>query len=253
MIKDSFPGVNLISNESNFGFALANNQAIERILELDYEFVLMVNNDLRLGERAIELLESTLDDFPAAGSTAPVIYYPDGHTVWFAGASVNFRGASVPHILKVKDRFPYESEALNAACLLTRSSVLRRVGLFDVDFFAYFEDADLTLRMRGDGYLLLIQPAAKCTHEVSKSLGEGSPRQYYYYYRNRLYFCHKNAPPAEFRRATCTVLLDLIRLFWQAVRPLIRLRCHRARWTRARWAVRGVLAFRKGYVGEIPQ
>lgn len=49
--------------------------------------------------------------------------------------------------------------------MLRRSAVLQAGGLFDPDYFMFFEDSDLSLRLRRAGYKLAIVPSATAEHE----------------------------------------------------------------------------------------
>ncbi len=251
-ILDAFPDTIVIKNKKNLGYATASNQGIQRALEQDYEFILTLNTDVRLEASTILQLEQVLKNHPKAGAVSPLILYPDGKTIWFAGSRPLIAKASNQHLQNIQQDTIYSSATLNAACLLLRSSVLREVGLFDPNYFAYFEDADLTLRIQQAGYQLLVDPQASCRHYVSASLGEGSPKQHYYFYRNRLYFSHKHGTRKEYHQAQLTVFGDLLRLSITMLKPLGKLRFHKTRWHTLQWSIRGTIAYYRKYYGEIP-
>ncbi|HEX8002221.1 MAG TPA: glycosyltransferase family 2 protein [Mycobacteriales bacterium] len=71
--------------------------------------------------------------------------------------------------------------------------VLERVGVFDDDFFLYYEDTDLSWRVRAAGYEIRYEPAAVLRHHHSASSGEASYVFRFHVDRNRLLLLTKNA------------------------------------------------------------
>ena len=54
---------------------------------------------------------------------------------------------------------------------LYRKRILDEIGLFDENFFAYFEDVDLSWRANNAGYKCVLCPAARCYHICGASTG----------------------------------------------------------------------------------
>jgi hypothetical protein len=71
--------------------------------------------------------------------------------------------------------------------------VLQRVGVFDDDFFLYYEDTDLSWRVRAAGYAIRYEPSAVLRHHHSASSGEASYVFRFHVDRNRLLMLTKNA------------------------------------------------------------
>ncbi|HEU0131618.1 MAG TPA: glycosyltransferase family 2 protein [Mycobacteriales bacterium] len=74
-----------------------------------------------------------------------------------------------------------------------RREVLDTVGLFDDDFFLYYEDTDLSWRVRAAGWRIAYEPTAVLRHHHSASSGETSPVFQFHVQRNRLLMLTKNA------------------------------------------------------------
>lgn len=83
--------------------------------------------------------------------------------------------------------------ASGCACLF-RGAALREVGLFDDDFFAYCEDADLGLRLRLAGWNAVAAPGAIVRHFYSMTAGKFSARKIYLVERNHFWVAVKNFP-----------------------------------------------------------
>jgi len=252
-IITKYPATKVIRNDSNRGFAPASNQGIKWAIEKDCEFVLLLNNDVEISQTSLSALVQTLKNNPDCAAVTPAIYYDSNFSrLWYAGNELHLNRANVPHLKTLVSVTPYASPTLNGAVLLLRTSALKQVGLLDEDYFAYFEDVDLTLRFARAGYLLLVEPRVKCVHHVSNSVGEGSPRQYYYFYRNRLKFCKKHGTRLQFIAGQLSVLGDLCVLATQATRSMIKLKIHPDRFKILRAAWRGTNDFYRNYHGEIP-
>ena len=71
--------------------------------------------------------------------------------------------------------------------------VLEKVGLFDEKYFMYYEDTDLSLRIRKAGFKVLYVPTGIVWHKIAQSSGIGSDLNDYYITRNRLLFGVKYA------------------------------------------------------------
>ena len=81
-----------------------------------------------------------------------------------------------------------------AAAALYRRSMLQDLGGFDDDFFLVYEDADLNMRARLQGYRCLYVPEAVVQHQVNASIGTFSHNYVYYGHRNSEYLFWKNMP-----------------------------------------------------------
>jgi len=77
---------------------------------------------------------------------------------------------------------------------LFKREMLKEVGLFDEDFFMYYEDLDLCWRARYLNWKILYNPNSVVRHYHSGSSKEWSPLFTFYVLRNRLLTLLKNAP-----------------------------------------------------------
>ena len=83
-----------------------------------------------------------------------------------------------------------------ACCLLSEEALAKLTG-FDENFFAYVEDADLSLRMRQAGYQMHYQPAARVLHHCSLPGTPPSPFQIRQRDQNRRRIMKKHASIAQ--------------------------------------------------------
>jgi GT2 family glycosyltransferase len=99
------------------------------------------------------------------------------------------------------DRFGLEMVEVFSACaaaaLYSRQAFFQAGG-FDEDFFSYFEDVDLSFRMRLQGFRCLYVPQASVLHIGSASTGRVSPFAIYHGHRNLVWSYIKNMPATLF-------------------------------------------------------
>ena len=114
-----------------------------------------------------------------------------------AGSIVFRDGYGADRAYQELDRGQYERpEEVFAFCggsVCFRTEALHQAGVFDDDFFLYYEDTDLSWRLRALGWRIRYQPAAVARHIHSASSVEWSPLFVFHTDRNRLLMLTKNA------------------------------------------------------------
>ncbi len=88
---------------------------------------------------------------------------------------------------------PQEVDSISGAALLIKRKAIEKVGYFDDDFFAYYEETDLIARMLRAGFKAYYTPNAYVWHKIAHS--SGGQESYFYLYqmhRNRYLFAAKN-------------------------------------------------------------
>lgn len=116
------------------------------------------------------------------------------------------------------DRGQYDvAEDVSALCgcsMLLSRSILKHVGAFDETYFTYFEDIELSWRLRRAGYRLRYQPKSLVRHYHASTSVEGSSRFTYYVDRNRILMLLRHAPFRSAIRAYARELYLLARLLY---------------------------------------
>jgi GT2 family glycosyltransferase len=174
-VRERYPHVRVLALPENRGFAGGNNAGMRMALEAGAGAVLLLNNDTHVAPDFLPFLLDALN--------------PDGRTAAVSGAILR---ADSPEVLDVAyldvyfghglvhrrgvNALPGEGfdqvKAVSAGigcCLLFRAEALRRVGLFDEDYFAYHEEVDWCFRARRAGYRIIYQPYARVWHHGSRS------------------------------------------------------------------------------------
>lgn len=197
-IIERFPSAEVVRLERNIGFAGGCNYGIERALHGEADYVLLLNNDTIVDPDFLAPLLTYLQCHPRTGAVAPLICYADQpDRVWFAGATIIMALGYFEHRSRLRHRqevapTPLVSDYLSGCCMLIPASVIRTVGRFDEQMFAYFEDAEFCLRVRQAGYDLVCVPQSVIWHKESASTrkdlaaGTTSPLKHYLSMRNRI-------------------------------------------------------------------
>src|SRR5262249_51352308 len=131
--------------------------------------------------------------------TSKLVFMDRPGVIQNAGSLVLSDGSGGDRGTGEEDRGQYDRReevfaACGAAVLLTRP-MLDDVGALDPAFFAYYEDTDLSWRMRLRGWKIVYEPEAVVEHTHSGTSIEWSPFFTFHADRNRLFMILKNAPP----------------------------------------------------------
>jgi len=190
-IRAAHPGVTLLETGANLGFSGGCNAGIRDALARGFRYVWLLNNDTQADPAALSALVETAERDADTGAVASVVYCLDrpGTVEIWGGGRVNLRTGKL-RIL----RAPAEPNCLFACSLLLRDDALHRAGLLDERFFLYWEDTDLTLRIRRAGYRLAVAPDSRVHHRGSASTGRNSPTQALHYHRSAALFYRLHAP-----------------------------------------------------------
>jgi GT2 family glycosyltransferase len=204
-IRSRFPRFRLVPFTLNFGFARGVNEGIARS---SGEFILTLNNDARLAPDYCARLAERLSGQSRLAAVQGLILTGDGKTIDGAGIVWNARGEALPDL----SGLPAESapsECAEVAGVSATAAMYRRLallevaeesGVFDDSFFAYYEDADLSLRLARSGWKFLLDPGAVANHEGSLT-GHRTPwRRARWIARNRWKTLLKNFDRGFLRR-----------------------------------------------------
>ena len=219
--------VRLLASPRNGGFGAGNNYAIRLALaeEAPPELIYILNSDAFPDSGAIEALVGFLDAHPQAGLAGSYIYGVDGvpHETAFRFPTVwseieSGLGLGVVSRLLEKYRVPIlpmpsetrEVDWLAGASLMMRASVLREIGLFDEQFFLYFEETDLCRRAKRAGHSTWYVVDSRVAHVGSASTGMKKWRRIpRYWLDSRAHYFEKNHGAGYLRTANLAAAVAL--------------------------------------------
>ena len=206
MVQREFPQVRLITNEINWGYAKAANQAIVQNAS-DYVFVL--NSDTEILSEALDALVGFAGEHQGAGAIGPKLLNPDG-SVQLSCRRFPSLGTGIGHAFLglFSSRNPYtrtyrladwdhcsirEVDWISGAAMFLRRSALDDTGLFDESYFMYVEDVDLCFRLWQAGWKIYYEPSAQVIHHVAQSSKLSSPWMIMEHHKSLYRFIAKNS------------------------------------------------------------
>ncbi len=197
LVRRDFPHVRLIANETNVGFARANNQGMGARTG---RYIALLNSDTVVREGAMATLVRFLDAHPRAGAAGPRLLNADGslqpscHPVLTPGREfwrLLLLDRLFPRATYPMGRWPEEPrevEVIKGACLVVRKAALDGVGLLDERYFMYSEEMDLCVRIARAGWGLYWVPAASVVHFGGASTQQAAESMYLELYRSKVAF-----------------------------------------------------------------
>jgi N-acetylglucosaminyl-diphospho-decaprenol L-rhamnosyltransferase len=177
----------------NGGFAYGNNIVLRKALESSHppDYILLLNPDTVVCGGAIAPLIRFLDEHPKVGLVGSRLEDPDGTpqisafrfpSCWseldhglrlgIASRLIGHRRVALPIAAE-----PYAADWLAGASLMIRREVLTSAGLFDEDYFLYFEEVDFCHRAQQAGWECWYVPASRVVHLVGQSTGVTDTRR----------------------------------------------------------------------------
>ncbi len=230
-VSTHFPNIILIKSETNVGFAAGNNLGIRAA---NGDAIATLNPDTYVAADYLEKLSARLYASPRVGACAPLMLemeHPD--IVDAAGLRVDrFGFAWNIGAGKRADLFQTSREVYGtcAGAALYRRAMLEEIGLFDDDYFGFYEDADVAWRAQRAGWKTIFVPEAKVYHQHGASFGKIAPRKTYLLARNRWWTILKNYPtPSLLIHLPLIAMLDSVSLIQAAQRGHFR-EAWRGRW-----------------------
>ncbi len=242
VILSRFPGVQLIRNNQNVGFARANNQAI-RIAKGD--ILLLLNSDTLL--KTPEPLQALSDYFSTHPETAVLgarLLFPDGRVQSMGRRFCSLSRTVQTQLLFMSAPFwrkrpepssPIEADYVDGAFLAVPGKIVRKVGLMDESFFMYAEDLEWCARIRQAGYTIMVLPRIEVIHFQGASSRQNFAEMLLESARNTCRFIYRHEGPIQakiaYRVHTLGMALriplslirkpDLVRAYWLGFRKSV--------------------------------
>jgi GT2 family glycosyltransferase len=180
-----FPNVNYVQVGENRGYAGGNNVGFAWALERRPDFIIVLNNDTIVDPDCISSLVRAARETGAALVAPKIVYCGAPSITWYAGGDFLPARALGRHRGEgaLDDRSTAREQITFATgcCFAIRADVLAQVGGFDESYFAYVEDAELSVRLRQAGLSMIYEPSARVLHRIPT----GKPRETPFQIRQR--------------------------------------------------------------------
>ena len=203
MVERDFPTVHLIRNDSNRGFAAANNIAIKLAAG---RHVLLLNPDTVVQPNTLRNMIGFLDVQKDAGICGPNIRFPDGR---FQSCGYRFptllgevrQSKNLDKALRQifgnepplhMASAPFEADWVDGACLMIRREVIDQIGPLDEQYFLYAEELDWCFSARKAGWAVYALPHVQMIHHQGQSSAQMSDFSLAHLVETRLRYYRKN-------------------------------------------------------------
>lgn len=222
-IESKFPDVQLIKKSANHGFAGGVNIGIKHALKNGAEAVALFNNDAVAEPVWLEHLVRAMNEEKTAAIVTGRLMQMDKIHLDSTGDFYTTWGMPFPRGRNQKAAGNFEHQefifAASGGASLYRAKALHEIGLFDENFFAYFEDVDISFRAQLAGWTVIYIPDAVAYHHISATSSRMGSFSRYHSIKNFYILYAKNMPAGLFWKYLPLFLLHGLRL---AVSSLVR-------------------------------
>lgn len=196
----NYPKVKIIKSKNNLGFAGGNNFGLKYCKG---KYVLFLNNDTIVTEMFLDELVDFIEKVENVAVVQPTILFHRPNTSmhkkinsvgsFILGSGFLYHLDYGKTYKEANYKKSYDIFTAYGACFLVRRKIIEAVGLFDEDYFAYFEETDFSHRVWLNGYRIMIYTKPIIYHKGGKT-AEKLPSAFiqYHSFKNRLYTYLKN-------------------------------------------------------------
>jgi GT2 family glycosyltransferase len=181
LLQREFPDVTVLRLPRNEGYGRANNVALRRALSVGADFAALVNDDVEVEAGWLQMLLDAAAAHPEAGLFCGTLLFRDDERVNSTGIEIDAFGRARDRDFGVPRgqirRDDGRVTAVTGGAALLRCDLLRRIGVFDPGYFAYYEDVDLSLRAARSGSISWYVAGATARHRFGATVGSGSTFQ----------------------------------------------------------------------------
>lgn len=205
-LKETFPQVEALLLQQNFGFAKGYNEALQQVKA---EYYVLLNSDVEVTpgwlEPMIELLQQDTTHAAcqpkiAAFKNKAIFEYAGAGGGWLDAFGYPFARGRIFDICE-EDKGQYNTTEkifwATGAAMVIKSNVFHQMKGFDEYFFAHQEEIDLCWRIQLAGFSVFSCPQAVVYHVGGGTLPRGASKKTYLNFRNNQIMLAKNLPWSE--------------------------------------------------------
>ncbi|HZY93730.1 MAG TPA: glycosyltransferase family 2 protein [Candidatus Bathyarchaeia archaeon] len=194
-VKQSYPWVRLIQNNSNHGYSRGNNIGAT---EAKGSILVFLNNDvIAFKPNWLSTIVRLFSEDSRMGIAGPLLLQSDRIHIDSAGGSITYPLGLAPPNKQGSKLDPgalgsIKVAYVSGAALIVSKDLFERLHGFDPSYFAFHEEVDLCWRARAIGYKVVCAQSSQLIHLGSATYGSYSPLKEYLKERNRLITNMKN-------------------------------------------------------------
>lgn len=233
--KDFGDKLHIIEQDRNRGYPYGLNRGVERLLNNDVHWSLLLNNDIIVAEDFLRQLGRAKDKYPSFSIFSPLMFYYDNpKRVWF------LIGREIPGTLLsyspwrnkiADDQLPelIPGEFVVNCAILVKNDVFKKIGLFDETSIIYGDDVEFSWRAHRAGFKSAGFTPAKMWHKVSSTMKRQRPKTRYLSIRNQIRFYRQYANILQkillifFTLIRCAgmIFIDILRGHFDLLKPTL--------------------------------
>jgi GT2 family glycosyltransferase len=207
-LEQHYPHIKVLQTGENLGGSGGFSYGLQFVSQLEYDYIWLLDNDVRLDSNALIPLVETLQNYPEVGLVGSQIRkLDDPDIIQEIGAFIHPEKAHLKTFLgnspvksseEILDGNPYITvDICAAASLLVRRQVVQKIGVFD-NYFLHFDDVEWCLRAQKAGWIVAANPTSIVWHASPDF--KFRPWVSYYDERNICYCWQKHYPKLLWKR-----------------------------------------------------
>lgn len=189
--------ISFLCNETNLGGAGGFDRGLRDALVKGYSYVVLLDNDVLLDPYALENMKQYLEthsDVGIVGAKVMIMDKPD--MVQDFGARLDFASfRELPEYTWQKDNGELpeinECDYVPTCAVMARVDTLKETGTMPVENFIYYDDIELSYKMKRKGWKVVALGNVKVWHKGGFNKVNVNTFPKYYFLRNRMFFFAK--------------------------------------------------------------
>jgi GT2 family glycosyltransferase len=197
-LRKEYSDIQIVVNQQNLGFAGGVNTGIRHALDQGAEYVALLNNDATVDKEWLKQLITTIRANDHIGIVTSKIMSADESHLDSTGECYTTWGLTYPRGRDEVVNKIYDTQttifAASGGASIYRTKMLRQIGLFDNDFFAYYEDVDISFRAQLADWKVIYEPKALVYHQIGATSSKLKGFTTYQTIKNLPWLLVKNVP-----------------------------------------------------------
>lgn len=189
-IQKKYPHYILVKLSTNRGFAAANN---EGWLRSTGNYIILLNNDTRIAIDYVSSFLKVFERYPKCGAAQSKIVFMgdtdrlDSCGSYITSTTFQYYIGNGKNASDHKYNIPFPIFSTKGASMIIKKEVIKKIGLFDPDYWSYYEETDFCHRAWIAGYQVWYWPATSVEHAVGgTSVSFPNSFVQYHNYKNKL-------------------------------------------------------------------
>lgn len=224
ILRDMFDDqIVILENNCNLGSTGGYNTGIKEVLSKGHEYLMLLDNDAMVDEKAIQTMYDYLSEHPDVGMVGAKIFHKyDPTCIQQFGQTIDLKRYHIKtYYADVYDHpdLPLEVECntMSTTAVMLPCKVVTGVGFLSDQYFFGWDDYDWSYRIHRTGYRLVALGNAKVIHETVPYLRRDDTSTLYYQWRNAIYFFMKYTPKEKLQNMTFSILSTMYHSIYECI------------------------------------